>query len=80
MQEYLVHEVIMGMLSRSNEGGFGDRWVQDHQKDVCESKPLAVIVRSAFKLKQIQERQKSSPKKCTDVGYLAVGLRLLLSW
>ena len=49
-----------------------DRWVQDHQKDAWrkQAKASGYRARSAFKLKQIQERHKiiDSQDSVLDVG------------
>ena len=56
----------MGMLPREIGGSaLVDRWVQDHQKDAWrkQAKASGYRARSAFKLKQIQDRH-----KIIDVG------------
>ena len=61
VEVYLVHEVIMGMLSAEYGGSvLVDRWVQDHQKDAWrkQAKASGYRARSAFKLKQTHERHK----------------------
>ena len=56
-----MHEVIIKIIPDSiEERGLVDRWVQDHQRDAWrkQAKSSGYRARSAFKLKQIQDRHK----------------------
>ncbi len=72
-QTVLVHEVIIKIIPRRlSERVMVDRWVQDHQRDAWrkQAKSSGYRARSAFKLKQIQDRHKlvKSGDSILDVG------------